>query len=183
MTVALSITVGVATGITSSALFWLLQAKALRPKIRLEPVMSRHRLPHDTVDRCQVKYVNRRRRPAFDLRFTVRFRMPGLVREGSIEWLLCLSESIPWVAGRSYRRHTIRPNQMPEAMIARYGKYMPTWVTQTISTGGDIDLVTFLNLCPGSSIEVTVYASDSFSGATGVERKVYTVNEIVTVAK
>jgi hypothetical protein len=180
MSTALAILVGVLTGLVASVVFWLILAKALRPKVRLCPTMSQFFLPDDVVPRCQIKFVNYRRRPAVDIRLDVSYRLPDLIRQGSTEVLRASKFDRPWLDGHTTHRHTIRPNQIEASQIAHYPPHFRKEIGDRIAGTANSDLVTFLQCCPGSQLDVTVSAVDSFSGSFGVDRRIYEIDDIVT---
>jgi hypothetical protein len=124
MAVALAIITGVATGVLASALFWLWQAKLLRPRLIICPTLAKYALA-DGDTRYQFKVTNAGRRAVADIRIWVKVLMPDLVTAGSTEVIAILEVENPWMRAGGYYRRRIHPGQMPDTTRRSYGRYFP----------------------------------------------------------
>lgn len=173
-----NIAVAVITGVAAAALFWLVQAKSMRPRVRLCKTVAHFRRATGFKDIYQIKISNRRRRAAADVRVHVRFRMRGLVREGVTEKLDGKTYHVPWMASRSSLRFPVRPNQIGAEHLKPYAMCIPSQVLSAAYENRPIPLDIFLDIAEGSEVEVIVFATDVFSGAVSIHRKLYDVTAI-----
>jgi len=177
MNLLIGIVTGVVTGVLASALFWLWQAKLMRPRMAICPTLAKYALS-DRQTRYQFKILNVGRRPVADVRVWVRVLMPGLVKAGTPEVINILEFERPWIAKGGSHRRRINPSHMPDDTRRSYQKYFPTKINELLRAGQAIDLVDFLKIREGSTLRVEVAATDAFSGARAYVQQLFGLDDI-----
>jgi hypothetical protein len=173
----LGIVLGVVTGIASSIIFWFLQFRVFRTKLKISPTIARYTYVRGGI-RNQLKIRNVSRRDVVEVSVTIRAILPGLVRPTS-QTVITLGEwRRPVLKKRDEVQYQVRPEFMPEDEHARHTRNLPLEMVEAIKAAEPVDLIDFLNLAPESYIEVYVFGTDAVSGARGFAAQRITAQEV-----
>jgi hypothetical protein len=164
MSIFIGIVISVLTGIFSTVLFWWWQAKLLTPKVKICPTLGKYVLWNGK-DQYQFKVTNTGRRPVAEITITVRAIMPNLLRPGGNEIITFCELRRPWLKRGRDVLFPIHPEQMSKDDKEKYSSHFPDPIADALlnETDDDVDLIEFLQISPGSAIQVYVVATDSFS--------------------
>jgi hypothetical protein len=164
MSIFIGIVISVLTGIFSTVLFWWWQAKLLTPKVKICPTLGKY-VFRDGKNRYQFKVTNIGRRPVAEITIIVRIIMPGLLRPGARQILTLCELRRPWLKKGQDVLYPIHPDQMSKDDKEEYSSHFPDPIADALlkKTDDDVDLIEFLQIRPGSVIQVHVVATDSFS--------------------
>lgn len=174
----LGIVLGVATGVAASVIFWFLQFRVFRTKIRVSPTIARYSYQRGGT-RCQVKIRNASRRDVIELSVTMRAVMPGLTRRGSPAVLTLGEWTRPLLRGEDEVQYLVRPESMSDDERSRHARFLPSSIVDAIAAREPVDLIDFLKLADGSYIEVFAFGTDALSGARGFAIAQYGINAVV----
>ncbi len=128
--IAVAIAVGVATGLISSALVWYSLTHRFLPNVQLASEISVF-AGLDGTRRCQLKYRNEGRRPAYDIEVSVSVGINNLITSDAREWTHITTKRKPFLHPGEERRFTLWLDDATS--FRRFEPFLP----EDLRTNGD----------------------------------------------
>jgi hypothetical protein len=176
LTVLISITVGVFTGVLSSFAVWWFLTKRIRPRIAICPSLALFQGASGRPN-TQYRICNRGTRPAHDVSISTTARMPSLIRQGVTESVFVETRYMPILAPGGAPRWALRLSNS-DGLTGYYLRWLPSKLQAHYKETGRIPAFEFLRQVPGSSIRVAVFATDAYSKTREYFEQTFTADDI-----
>lgn len=160
--VIVSVVVGVTTGVASSFAVWWFLTRRLRPRVTICPTLAVFRSLTRDIVMTQFRIRNDGRRPAHDVSVSVSVRMSGLIRTGTAEWAPVRTWHVPVLLPDVALRWAV-PLHRSELLVNAYLRRLPLSLRRTYQETGRVPADELLRAVDGSSLRVSVFATDSYS--------------------
>ena len=177
MSTFLGVMLAVVTGIASSIIFWYLQFRVFRTKLKISPTIAHYTYRQGGI-RNQLKIRNVSRRDVVEVSVTIRAVLPDLIRPSS-QTVITLGEwRRPVLKNGDEVQYQVRPEFMPEDEQARHIRQSAGKNSCSHKGCGTSRSNRFPEPGTESYIEVYVFGTDSVSGARGFAAQRITAQEI-----
>jgi hypothetical protein len=171
-TIAVSVVLGLSTGVVASIVAWWIFFRRLAPRLMLDERLNHYLAGENEPARPQVR-LSVGPRAIMEMRLTVSLRVPDHTREGSAERLALYRRESDYLEAGKALRYRIRADLMDRDTFSRY---QSTWDRGSPITSPDRspwNLDVLFEEHPGAKVVVTVIARDAFTGAVGITQQRY----------
>ena len=166
--------VGVASGLVSSGIFWLVVSRLLTPFIYVRRDLAEFNNEKGKLI-TQVCIYNLGRGAIYDLEVRASIRMRGIAHESTTDTLrLTPIDSDIVRASTKVHRYALSPDRA--AAFHNYVRFLPADLRSWYAAGGRVSVRDLLNAFPGSSVEILISGAHGYTGSRTHEVRTFYVH-------